>query len=92
MLLQLASKLQEHKDNIVKLKVSYISDDAKLKELNTQIIRLERTQKSIQGEFEPYLKDVNKLEIEATNILNIIQENNKHMSLQQIANELETRI
>ena len=92
MLLQLADKLQEHKDNISKLKTRYISDNAKMKELNDQILKLERTQKVIHSDFDPLLKDIDKLDIEANHLLNIIQENNKNMSLEEIAKELETRI
>ena len=79
MLLQLADKLQEHKDNISKLKTRYISDNAKMKELNDQILKLERTQKVIHSDFDPLLKDIDKLDIEANHLLNIIQENNKNM-------------
>lgn len=89
---QLTDKLKEHNEDVSKLYSSHTNNNSKVKELSSQIDKLEKTQKNIKNEFEPIIKELEKLEIEATNILNIIKENNKNMTLEQIAAELEQRI
>jgi len=89
---QLNDKLNEHAEDIQKMYNTHKNNNSKVKELTSEIDKLQKTQIHIKKEFEPVMKELEKLEIESSNILNILQENNKNMTLDQIATELEQRL